>query len=128
VRKLTHSQIKEVRDQMLVAQRGKCALCRLPMTPRQIVVLDHDHATGAVRAALHHSCNALLGKVENNAGRFGVAGHLIEWCMGLGAYLQAHKTNITGMIHPTHLTEDEKRVKKNEKARKARVTARKVKA
>jgi hypothetical protein len=89
-------------------------------------VLDHSHDTGAIRATLHHSCNAILGKVENNAGRFGLSGHIIEFCMGLGAYLQRHKTNVTGMIHPTHLTDEEKRIKKNTKARKVRATARKA--
>jgi hypothetical protein len=100
----------------------------LPIKASQIAVLDHDHSTGAVRATLHHSCNALLGKVENNAGRFGVSGHLMEFCAGLAPYLQRHKTNITGLIHSTHRTEDEKRLKRNADARKKRATVRKAKA
>jgi hypothetical protein len=27
-----------------------------------------------------------------------------------------HSTNITGLLHPTHYTEDEKRLKRNKKA------------
>lgn len=121
--RLTNSQVKEVRIQLLAKQGGRCALCQTPIRASQISVLDHDHQTGAVRATLHHSCNAVLGKVENAIGRFGLTGHFIEWCAGLGAYMQRHRTNVTGMLHPTHYTEEEKRLKKNAKARKVRAKA-----
>jgi hypothetical protein len=83
-------------------------------------VLDHDHATGAIRATLHRSCNALLGKIENNYKRYGVAS-LAAFCNGASAYLQAHVTNRTGLFHPSHKTDDEKRIKRNASARKRRV-------
>ena len=70
---------------------------------------------------MHRSCNALLGKVENNAPRFGVR-DLAAFLHGAAAYLQRHSTNITGLVHPTHLTEDEKRIKRN----KAAVAKRKI--
>jgi hypothetical protein len=95
--------------------------------PTDIPALDHNHKTGAVRGVLHHSCNAVLGKVENSAGRFGLLGHIIEFCQGLGQYLMMHKTNVTGLIHPTHLTDDEKKLKRAVKARKVRAL-KKVKA
>lgn len=66
-----------------------------------------------------NGCNALLGKVENNAPRFGVR-NLSAFLHGTAAYLQRHLTNITGLIHPLHLTEDEKRIKRNTKARATR--------
>ena len=91
---------------------------RAPFDP----VLDHCHSSGAVRATLHRSCNALLGKVENNAARFGVK-DLSAFCYGVGKYLQTHKTNITGMLHPTHKTADEKRLAANKKRRVARAKA-----
>lgn len=125
--RLTTSQLKEVRQKLLVAQGGKCAICQGPITTRQgqDAVLDHDHKTGAVRAVLHRSCNALLGKVENNQVRFGVR-DLAAFCHGTAAYLQKHMTNITGMIHSTHLTEDEKRIKRNKQAVKRRAEKRKT--
>ena len=122
--KLTHSQVSETRSIQRLTQGNKCAICKRPLKNTEIIVLDHDHKTGAIRGTLHHSCNALLGKVENNAGRFGVSGHLIEWCAGLAQYLMKHKTNVTGLIHPTYKTEDEKRIAKNLKARKLRASTR----
>lgn len=95
-------------------------MCQLPCSPAA-AVLDHDHATGAVRGTLHRGCNALLGKVENNHKRYGVVS-VAAFGAGLGRYLSAHLTNITGLIHPTHKTEEEKRLLRNTRARKARAS------
>lgn len=70
---------------------------------------------------LHNGCNALLGKVENNAPRFGVR-NLAAFGAGLANYLHRHLTNVTGLLHPTHKTEDEKRLARNAKARVARAS------
>lgn len=109
---------------MLSTQNGKCAICQGTCTP-QYARLDHHHGTGAVRGVLCNGCNALLGKVENNAPRFGVR-NLNAFLHGAAAYLGKHLTNITQLIHPLHLTEDEKRIKRNTKARATRA-AKKVK-
>jgi hypothetical protein len=85
-------------------------------------VLDHDHSTGAVRATLHRGCNALLGKVENNHKRYGIP-NLAAFANGIAAYLQAHETNRTGLLHPTHKTDDEKRLRRNKIARASRARA-----
>jgi hypothetical protein len=82
-------------------------------------VLDHDHATGAVRAVLHRTCNTLLGKVENAYRRFGVK-DLSAFAQGLVPYMQHHAVNRTGLLHPSHRTDDEKRARRNAMARKAR--------
>lgn len=103
-------------------QNGKCAICCAPChLPR----LDHCHTTGAVRGTLCNGCNALLGKIENNAPRFGVR-NLSAFLHGTAAYLQRHTTNITGLIHPLHKTADEKRLAANTKARVKRAAAKKV--
>lgn len=98
----------------MVQQGNKCALCQLPGVAND-PVLDHCHTTGAVRGTLHRSCNSLLGKVENNAARFGIK-NLSAFLHGAAGYLQRHSTNITGLIHPTHKTADEKRIARNKKA------------
>lgn len=123
-RKLKASEIAKERARLAIEQGGRCCICqgklgtKAPLDP----VLDHDHGTGAVRGVIHRGCNSLLGKVENNAGRYGVHA-LYAFCHGLAPYLQKHAVNITGLIHNTFKTADEKRLARNAKARKARAAA-----
>lgn len=116
MQKLKSSQIAPVRNSLLSTQSGKCAICQAACVRP---ALDHCHTVGSVRGVLCGGCNSLLGKVENNAPRFGVR-NLSAFLHGAAAYLQKHMTNITGLIHPLHLTEDEKRIKRNTKARATR--------
>jgi len=58
-------------EEMLVSQNGVCAICGCPETVMQKgkllpLSVDHDHATGKVRALLCASCNIGLGHVECN--------------------------------------------------------------
>jgi hypothetical protein len=46
---------------------------------------------------------------------------------GAAQYLQKHKTNVTGLIHPTHKTPEEQRIARNLKAVKKRAVAKKAK-
>lgn len=115
------TEIANVRWELLQKQGMTCGLCKLTCTTLD-AVLDHDHSTGAVRASLHRTCNALLGKVENNYKRYGVK-NLGAFCAGLAGYLQTHRVNQTGLYHPTHKTEDEKREKRNKTARLRRAKA-----
>lgn len=52
-------------EAMLRQQEGRCAICRTDQRPERFHV-DHDHKTGAVRAMLCLSCNALLGHSREN--------------------------------------------------------------
>lgn len=118
LRKLKTTEVATARLDLLQAQAYRCGLCKLVCNAGD-AVLDHDHGTGAIRATLHRSCNALLGKVENNYRRYGVS-NLAAWAQGMPAYLQQHAVNRTGLLHPSHKTADEKRIARNTKARKAR--------
>lgn len=118
--RLKASQVGPTRAALAERQGGRCALClgklglKAPLDP----VLDHDHKTGAIRGVLHRGCNSLYGKVENNAARYGV--HSIPaFASGIANYQRQHAVNVTGLVHPTHKTEDEKRLARNAKARKA---------
>jgi Recombination endonuclease VII len=58
-------------EAMLVAQDGKCAICRCAPTARykgrlKHLAVDHDHVTGRIRALLCNGCNAGLGHFKNN--------------------------------------------------------------
>lgn len=126
--KLTNSQLKPVRDKIRADQKGCCALCNLPVSVAD-AVLDHCHSHGFIRGTLHRSCNSLLGVLENNRKRFGLGedAAFAGFMQGALAYIQKHATPQTRMIHPTFKTEDEKRLARNAKARKARATASKEK-
>lgn len=119
--KLKTTMIAAAREGLRAKQGNLCALCGLPLTQAG-AVLDHDHSTGIVRGALHRGCNALLGKVENNYKRYGVPS-LAAFAQGVAGYLQSHAVDRTGLLHPTHKTEDEKRERRNLLARKRRVAS-----
>lgn len=51
-------------DQMLLAQDKCCALCARILSDR--ICIDHDHATGIVRALLCVSCNSGLGDFQDD--------------------------------------------------------------
>jgi hypothetical protein len=114
--KLLPSQIDSVRKQLVARQGGKCAICGHPFSQRDGPVLDHDHDTGFIRGVLHRSCNQAEGKLKVKAhfGHRGVEPY--AFLIGLGKYLELHKTPQINALHPTHLTATEKRVKTNAKA------------
>lgn len=113
--RLKPKEVKPYRDKTLQDQGGRCLVCGGMIEPGEDV-LDHDHRTGFIRGVLHRGCNSLLGKLENNHKRCGVP-DLLGFLSGVSSYLQkpAHET-----MHPTHRTEDEKRIRRNKKAKKRR--------
>lgn len=118
MKKLKISEVAKVRADMLAGQGGRCGICKLRVLDKD-AVLDHDHGTGVVRAVLHRGCNSMLGKVENNHRRYGVP-NLSAWAHGLVTFMQKHITPQTEYLHPTHRTDDEKRDRRNAKARAKR--------
>lgn len=50
---------------MLATQHGRCAICGAHMDNEALVV-DHDHATGAVRGLLCRKCNSGLGMFKDS--------------------------------------------------------------
>lgn len=49
---------------MVNQQNGLCAICNTPSNRR--LQIDHDHATGKIRALLCHLCNKGLGCLKDN--------------------------------------------------------------
>jgi hypothetical protein len=75
----------EDKQSMLIAQRGQCQICQVEFgnyPDKTSCVIDHDHATGAVRALLCSRCNILLGHYETLGGA--------EWIIKADSYLQLH--------------------------------------
>lgn len=123
MRKLTRSMVRPYALRLLKAQDGLCPLCGKPIDPSvpKEVVLDHDHTTGQIRGVLHRSCNSSEGKVANAAGRWGAKSMdyaaILPWLKRMITYLEQPQQD---MLYPTFQTEDEKRLARNAKERKAR--------
>ncbi len=57
-----HGATLEQRQDLFGAQEGLCPICDKEVDLRDSI--DHDHATGEVRAILHGNCNRLVGFAE----------------------------------------------------------------
>jgi hypothetical protein len=53
-------------EAMSESQGGVCAICGKPNRAGRRLVVDHDHATGKVRALLCDPCNLILGYAEDS--------------------------------------------------------------
>ena len=117
---LKPNQVASVLTQLVAKQGNKCAVCSRPFTKFDRPVLDHDHTTGFIRGALHNSCNGAEGRVKTKAclGHKGVSPY--EYIIGLGKYLEQHKARKMELRHPSHMSEEQKRLQRNAKARLAR--------
>jgi hypothetical protein len=62
----TYNLTLEEKDEMLVAQDGKCALCETDDPGKSGWQVDHCHTSGKRRALLCTPCNVFLGRVEKN--------------------------------------------------------------
>lgn len=119
MQRITSSGTPAYRKAVLEKQNGKCKLCGdKPAVP----CLDHCHSTGVNRGVLCRGCNALLGKIENNAGRNGLKdlGKLGRFLHNIIPYILEGQRGGLGTLHHTYKTEDEKRLARNAAARKRR--------
>ena len=116
ITRLKTTQVAGVLSQVMKKQGGKCAICGHPFTQRDVPVLDHCHTKGYIRGALHNSCNGIEGRVKKLAQRGHTGISAEKYVIGLGKYLDEHTTPKYNYIHPSHKTEDEKRLARNKKA------------
>lgn len=63
-------------NEMWLDQGGACAVCGKPETHNsnigtnvKLLAVDHNHATGKIRALLCHKCNAALGHADEDVQR-----------------------------------------------------------
>lgn len=98
-----------------------CPLCGVKFTASNQPVLDHDHKTGFIRDCLCRNCNGMEGKIENRVVRAARGASKIVWLRNLLNYWVRHEEpRWGGVLHPTHQTENEKRLKRNRLARERR--------
>lgn len=68
---MTDAQFLALRE----AQDGRCVICQRAV---EILVPDHDHATGKERALLCRECNLGLGHFQDALGRLRAAIQYLE--------------------------------------------------
>lgn len=119
MRKLKHREVAGVRDDILQEQGHKCAICTMDLS-NDAAVLDHCHTTGAIRGVLCRNCNGIEGKVHNLARRAKRKWTPTWWLQRLIRYWAIHATDQSGLMHPTHKTAQEKRIRANKLARERR--------
>lgn len=122
------SDLPGIKKQLIQKQNGLCPITgrNLRLMTSSNVVVDHNHQTGIIRAALPRAINGLEGKVKNLCIRWGGATNqreVIDLLEGLVRYYKEHAAPQTPWVHPTFLTPTEARNKKNAAARKKRAAA-----
>ena len=122
MRRIKTSEVASTRAAILKAQGYKCALCgaSLKSGAKKDPVLDHCHTNGHLRGVLCRNCNQMEGKVKTSATRAVGAVRAKDWLRSLVDYLDRHEEPQVPLLHPTHKTEEEKRLARNKKARERR--------
>lgn len=121
--KLKHKDLPALRKKLLKQQGGFDPITALEITDPCV---DHDHSTGAVRGVLDRRTNAWEGRVRSAFRRCGLQKAGADYyssLYGLLLYLKATERNQDPLIHPDFLTPEEKRLKRNKKARLKRKRA-----
>ncbi len=114
--RLKPREIAAWRAERLSLQGGKCSLCGLDLDASEAVA-DHCHKVGAFRGVLHRGCNAWLGKIENSV-RINKMHDKLAFLLShrVLEYMQSH----LDVLHPSWRTPEEKRLRRNRKAKKQR--------
>lgn len=123
--KLKSKDIAHHRSRLLTENNGYCAICcRIPYRP----VLDHNHESpGNIRSTICNGCNLLVGKIENNYKRFGIAKNdLTSWLRQCATYIDFHQHNPNELVHPTYFTPEERKAKLKKKSVTKKIQINKV--
>lgn len=80
------------------------------------VAADHCHKTGMMRATLPRWVNAVLGRVENWAGRCGSGVTPVAFLRKAADYIEHYERFPTFVFHPLHKTPEEKKEAAKKKA------------
>lgn len=105
--KIKSSEVAGIKKGLVIKQGGVCPICGYDLTktdPKNIV-LDHDHATGVVRAALHRGCNRCEGVIFKAATTYGKArgvDGIASLMQRLIDFWKLHSEPQTNFIYYTH--------------------------
>jgi len=125
-KQLRAADVANVRKQLTLKQKYACPVCGDTLAGGG-VHLDHCHETGNIRAALCKVCNRNEGKVKFAMRYMTLKSHPvwtnpIGWLRSLADYLEYHRDNPSGMIHPSFdVTTGKQKPKKRPKKRKKKL-------
>jgi hypothetical protein len=117
--RLDKDELAKLRADIAATQGHCCALCGVNLHGQKMC-LDHNHKTGRIRSVLCVNCNGIEGKVFNLARRAKRERNEPAFIQSLIDYWKFHTENPRSEIHPTHKSEDEKRLLRNKRARRKR--------
>ena len=95
---ISYYEVFDTKVRLMQQQLNVCPICEQTFSSPTDAVLDHDHDTGFVRAALHDNCNKLLGFIEAHANVSGIE----EITTRIAAFVAYHKRNPLALVHPKH--------------------------
>lgn len=110
------NDIPALRDKIASEQGNQCWLCEISLDS-VVACLDHDHQTGLIRGVLCNNCNGIEGKIFNLARRAKRDKTPTDVLIAILTYWDSFAKENKGLIHPSHRTPEEKRVKRNRQAR-----------
>lgn len=108
--------IPALRDRITAEQNGLCWICEIQLSEVK-ACLDHDHETGRIRGVLCQNCNGIEGKVRNLANRGKRERTRYDFITKILSYWNHNSSVQRDEFHPMHRTDDEKRLRRNKKAR-----------
>jgi hypothetical protein len=114
--RLKVKDISVFRQTLIERQQGECFICRVKLDT-VVACLDHDHTTGRIRAVLCGNCNGIEGKIFNLCRRAKRERDEPAFLQSILGYWDYWQKNPRGEFHPSHRTADEKRLRRNKKAR-----------
>jgi hypothetical protein len=122
--KFKKSELSSVKKELIKRQHGLCPICggSLIGVASMNVVVDHDHSTGVVRAAMHRGCNGMEGKILRFLKTWGKAStqaQVVKTLERLLSFWSLHATPQTEWIYYGYKTATEKRLATNKKRRLA---------
>ena len=117
--RIKNSDIPAMREKIIAEQAGKCWLCDIDLKT-VVPCLDHNHQTGHIRGVLCGNCNGIEGKISNLANRAKRDKTRYDFVNKVLSYWNHFSACQRKEIHPSHKTTDEKRLRRNKKARARR--------
>lgn len=114
--RLKVKDIPAFRQALIERQQGECFICRVKLDT-VVACLDHDHGSGRIRAVLCGNCNGIEGKIFNLCRRAKRERDETGFLVSILDYWDYWQKNPRPELHPTHKTDDEKRLRRNKKAR-----------